>query len=124
MRSICTVAMISAMLLMTGCQALKLESPLPKGGPTLRDTIASVGHRSDPPHTSIESGLPAREDGLHGYTRDAYNELDVRFPRLPNPTIIMYVFPHLSLEDTPVPGYSTMFQLYERTHYALPGEVR
>ncbi len=118
------VAMISAMLLMTGCQSLKLESPLPKGGPTIWETIATIGHRADHQRGRIESGLPGREDGLYGYTRDAYNELDVRFPRLPNPTIIMYVFPHLSKEDTPVPGYSTMFQLYERPHYALPGELR
>ena len=35
----------------------------------------------------------------------------------------MYVFPHLSgSESVPVPGYSTVFPLYQRVHYALPGE--
>ena len=48
--------------------------------------------------------LPDATAGLHGYTRDAYTELDIRFPRLPNPILIMYVFPHLSGELTPVPG--------------------
>ena len=46
------------------------------------------------------------------------------FPRLPNPSLVMYVFPHLAgAERTPVPGYATTFPLYERVEYALPGEV-
>ena len=65
-----------------------------------------------------------QESELHGYTRDAYNELNVLFPRLPNPTLVLYVFPHLAGEEgVPVPGYATAFPMYERTEYALPGEV-
>ena len=71
-----------------------------------------------------ELNLPDHTAGLYGYTRDAYTELEARFPRLPNPTLIMYIFPHLSAEGTPVPGYSTMFPLYEKPHYALPGEIQ
>ena len=61
---------------------------------------------------------------LAGYTRTAYNEIEALFPRLPNPTLVLYVFPHISgAERTPVPGYATSFPLYERVEYALPGEV-
>lgn len=61
---------------------------------------------------------------LAGYTRDAFNELDVHFPRLPNPTLVMYVFPHLAgAERVPVPGYATTFPMYRQVEYALPGEV-
>ena len=64
------------------------------------------------------------EADLLGYTREAFNELDVSFPRLPNPSLVMYVFPHLAGQArTPVPGYATTFSLYERVEYALPGEV-
>jgi conjugative transfer region lipoprotein (TIGR03751 family) len=64
------------------------------------------------------------DSALHGYTRDAANEKDAIFPRLPNPTLVMHVFPHLAGEDSvPVPGYATAFPMYERTKYALPGEV-
>ena len=77
----------------------------------------SVDRQSYPPLPPL--GL----DGLYGYTRTSFTELDVQFPRLPNPTIIMFVFPHLSAEQTPVPGYSTMFPLYETVHFALPGEL-
>jgi conjugative transfer region lipoprotein (TIGR03751 family) len=61
---------------------------------------------------------------LAGYARTAETELETRFPRLPNPTLVMFVFPHLSgSERVPVPGYATTFPLYERVEYALPGEV-
>ena len=79
--------------------------------------------------TAVRGALGTRrinsgEKNLHGYTREAFNELDVSFPRLPNPSLVMYVFPHLAgQERTPVPGYATTFPLYERVEYALPGEV-
>jgi conjugative transfer region lipoprotein (TIGR03751 family) len=55
------------------------------------------------------------------YLRDATSEIRSQFPRLPNPDMVLYVFPHLN-GNTPVPGYSTVFPLYTRPQYALPGE--
>lgn len=58
------------------------------------------------------------------YTRTSGNEINSLFPRLPNPDLTMYVFPHLSKKSNlPVPGYSTVFSFYEKTEYAMPGEV-
>ncbi|EAZ9289238.1 TIGR03751 family conjugal transfer lipoprotein [Salmonella enterica] len=57
------------------------------------------------------------------YTRTAENEIQAQFKRLPSPDMVMYVFPHLTEgENVPVPGYTTVFPLHSRTHYALPGE--
>jgi conjugative transfer region lipoprotein (TIGR03751 family) len=57
------------------------------------------------------------------YTRSAASEIRSQFPRLPNPDLVMYVFPHLAgSEPVPVPGYSTVFPFYQRVQYALPGE--
>lgn len=57
------------------------------------------------------------------YTRTATNEIYNQFRRLPNPDLVMYVFPHLTgTESVPVPGYTTVFPLYQRVQYALPGE--
>lgn len=57
------------------------------------------------------------------YSRHAQNEIYSQFKRLPNPDLVMYVFPHLSgTEPVPVPGYTTVFPLYQRVRYALPGE--
>ncbi len=61
---------------------------------------------------------------LVDYTREANHEIDVLFPKLPNPTLVMFVFPHLAgQEQMPVPGYATSFSMYEKTEFALPGEV-
>ncbi len=57
------------------------------------------------------------------YTRTAQNEIYRQFYRLPNPDLVMYVFPHLvGTDPAPIPGYSTVFPLYERVQYAVPGE--
>jgi conjugative transfer region lipoprotein (TIGR03751 family) len=57
------------------------------------------------------------------YTRTARNEIQRQFQRLPNPDLVMYVFPHLAGTDpVPIPGYSTVFPLYQRVQYAMPGE--
>lgn len=53
------------------------------------------------------------------YTRDSWREATNLFPRLPNPDVVLYVLPHQS-GALPVPGYSTVFPLYERVHYAAP----
>ena len=58
-----------------------------------------------------------------GYARTAANELELLFPRLPNPDIHIYVPAHLATElRIPVPGYTTAVPLYDRVEYALPGE--
>lgn len=57
------------------------------------------------------------------YTRSAAAEVVRQFHRLPNPDLVMYVFPHLAGTDpVPVPGYTTVFPLYQRVQYAMPGE--
>ena len=80
-------------------------------------------------HT-LRRPLPDDHQGLgpyHPYTRHVENEIRSQFPRLPNPDLVMYVYPHLAGspegEQVPVPGYSTVFPLYERVQYAQPGEV-
>lgn len=57
------------------------------------------------------------------FTRTAQNEINSQFKRLPNPDLVMYVFPHLAGSDpAPIPGYTTVFPLYQRIQYAMPGE--
>ncbi|MDE1485156.1 TIGR03751 family conjugal transfer lipoprotein [Xenorhabdus bovienii] len=56
------------------------------------------------------------------YSRTQETEINQQFPRLPNPDMVMYVFPHLSPGNLPVPGYSTVFPFYHQVQYAMPGE--
>ncbi|HHI71490.1 MAG TPA: TIGR03751 family conjugal transfer lipoprotein [Rhodobacteraceae bacterium] len=71
------------------------------------------------------SGRRPVHDGtadLAGYTRDAAKEIRHLFPLLPNPWLTLYVFPHLSREGAPVPGYATAFPMYRVDQPAMPGE--
>jgi len=71
----------------------------------------------------IESDTKQATALYEPYTRTAENEIDSLFPRLPNPDLVMYVFPHLAgSHPTPVPGYSTVFAFYDHVQYAMPGE--
>lgn len=124
---IATIVWISVAL--AGCASTK-ESVLPQDGPSMKAIynahFEAMG-ANDPLSVRRELGtrpLGEEDHDLAGYSRDAHTELETIFPRLPNPTLVMYVFPHLAgAERAPVPGYATSFPLYERVEYALPGEV-
>lgn len=57
------------------------------------------------------------------YTREQKTEIENLFPRLANPDLVIYVYPHLATRTrAPIPGYSTVIPLYDRVEYRLPGE--
>lgn len=124
---------------LSGCAAQpQKEQVLPHGDATMLDVWNQYGAGAARVGPHERRLLDARqslrrplteEDHLEtadshiAYTRTAANEIYSQFHRLPNPDLVMYVFPHLAgTERVPVPGYSTVFPLYERVHYALPGE--
>lgn len=75
--------------------------------------------RRSPSRASLDAVAQQNES----YTRTAENEVDRQFLRLPNPDLVMYVFPHLGgTESVPVPGYTTVFPLFGHVQYAMPGE--
>ncbi|MCU7870804.1 MAG: TIGR03751 family conjugal transfer lipoprotein [Candidatus Thiodiazotropha sp. (ex Lucinoma borealis)] len=116
-------------LVLSGCASTK-DAVLPQDSPSMKGIyeghIEEMNAR-DPQVARGELGnrpILTGDAALQGYTREAFNEIDVLFPRLPNPTLVMYVFPHLAGEaHAPVPGYATAFPMYEQVEYALPGEV-
>ncbi len=116
-----TAGLIS--LYLAGCAGSK-ETVLPQNGPDMKTIYNNhMQGMNQSPNQDIGT-LRTGIGHYDGYIRDAANEIDTLFPRLPNPTLVMYVFPHLAGEDrTPVPGYVTTFPLYERVEFALPGEV-
>lgn len=62
---------------------------------------------------------------LHpGWSGSTVSGLDAVFPRLANPDVLVYVYPHVATPlGVGVPGYVTAMPLFERTEYALPGEA-
>ncbi len=127
--SILIFVLSSISLILAGCASSK-DAVLPQDGPSMKAIYEAHVNKMNAQGTQIirhELGnrrLDNGESALQGYTRDAFNEIDILFPRLPNPTLVMYVFPHLAGEtQAPVPGYATAFPMYEKVEYALPGEV-
>jgi conjugative transfer region lipoprotein (TIGR03751 family) len=110
------------------------EALLPQGPATMRevwDAHSGAGRTSRAlvearealrrPLTHAEAMKGIEQDAT--FARTAQKEVERQFKRLPNPDLVMYVFPHLSGDlAVPVPGYSTVFPLHERIEYALPGE--
>jgi conjugative transfer region lipoprotein (TIGR03751 family) len=131
LRPIVTIVWISlpAVLVSAGCASTK-EAVLPQDGPSMKAIYEAhfEAMSAEDPQVLRESlgtrPLGNGDTDLAGFSRTAHTELDTVFPRLPNPALVMYVFPHLAgNERVPVPGYATTFPLYERVEYALPGEV-
>ncbi|WP_437884529.1 TIGR03751 family conjugal transfer lipoprotein [Pseudomonas sp. LRF_L74] len=115
---------ISALLLLGGCSSDK-DAMLPYGDNTMLDVWNGSAGTQQAVHDARQQLRRPLEDvdTQTAYTRTAANEIRNLFPRLPNPDLVMYVYPHLtSSQQTPVPGYSTVFPLYERVQYAQPGE--
>ncbi|MEW8139164.1 MAG: TIGR03751 family conjugal transfer lipoprotein [Candidatus Thiodiazotropha endolucinida] len=133
------IASISLFGLLVGCSSTS-PNVVPSTGPDTLDVYqnhvagiktppvasegerqAAVGDKKTSPKTMRQVGHADRD--LAGYTRDANNEISLTFPRLPNPELIIYVFPHMSPKGHPIPGYTTSIRMYEKDEYALPGEV-
>ncbi|HCM5830636.1 TIGR03751 family conjugal transfer lipoprotein [Klebsiella pneumoniae] len=132
------ISLTLMVLLLAGC-ATKKEELLPHGDRTMQDiwqqasgnggSVGQITHRQlldarqslrRPLSTTQVQAAP---DAQAHYTRTAANEVHSQFQRLPNPDLLMYVFPHLAGTDpVPVPGYTTIFPLYQRVQYAMPGE--
>ncbi|ELX2369119.1 TIGR03751 family conjugal transfer lipoprotein [Salmonella enterica] len=123
--------MLAALLLgLSGCSTSKDEM-LPPGDSTMLDmwqNKASSARTTTEARGVLRRGLTdsdlaTRQSLEESYTRDAQNEIQQLFPRLPNPDMVIYIYPHMAgNEPAPVPGYSSVFSFYSRVQYALPGE--
>nr|BFE89560.1 hypothetical protein GCM10020185_00960 [Pseudomonas brassicacearum subsp. brassicacearum] len=117
-------------MVLTGCSTDK-ETLLPHGEQTMLDIWNGAGSQGTQqqlldarqqlrrPLAQADFSVALQEP----YTRTAANEIRNLFPRLPNPDLVLYVYPHLSgTEQAPVPGYSTVFFRFTNgcsTHYRV-----
>nr|WP_159465223.1 TIGR03751 family conjugal transfer lipoprotein [Scandinavium goeteborgense] len=126
-----TMAAILIATLLSGCSTSK-EDMLPAGDNTMlelwqgkdgggsaRNAVAARDSLRRPLTDGEQQSATAADSS---YSRTQQSEISQQFPRLPNPDLVMYVFPHLAEGNTPVPGYSTVFPFYGQVQYAMPGE--
>jgi len=112
-------ATLISLSLLTGCSRQKL---IPDTGDEILNVYKNHVGSTDIVPKMFRQLRNDRRD-LTGYTRDANNEISQQFPRLPNPELSLYVFPHFTRNGHPVPGYSSAFLMYEKDEYAMPGEL-
>lgn len=117
-------------VLLTGCSTTKDEM-LPPGDSTMLELWQNKGssaRTTTEARRTLRRGLTdddsaTRQAIEESYTRTAENEIQQVFPRLPNPDMVIYIYPHMAGNaPAPVPGYSSVFPFYSRVQYALPGE--
>jgi len=122
------IVILAGLFILAGCTTS--GNAIPAGGPTMAQVYEEAMQRSN--GETLEqarqtvAGISANQNNnaASTYTRTASNEINNLFPLLPDPQLVMYVYPHLAGQDeAPVPGYATAFPLYDRVHYALPGEL-
>ncbi len=113
----CIILWISAFLI--GCASSKQHKALDNDGPTTEQIYQAVmGDIADEDMQTL-SGLQ------YSHTHAPYIsiEQDYAHPRLYNPDITLHVYPHMaSIDSAPIPAYTTVFPLYDKTIYAMPGE--
>jgi conjugative transfer region lipoprotein (TIGR03751 family) len=123
-----TVLLAALASLLSACASTK-EEVVPQNGPTMQQIYehhmqqSGAESRTEEMREDLDRPVAPGKGDLKGYTRQASNEIEQLFPLLPNPQMVLYIFPHLSAEGAPVPGYATAFPMYPVDQYALPGEV-
>ncbi len=116
-----TVLLISTVL--TACSNVVKKPTTPQK--TSRDIMKGLYGKSTAPESFRKGSVPVSYQAPRAddYTRTEAKALRGLFPRLPNPDVCMYIEPHLSSENATIPGYTSCFSMYEKNHYALPGEM-
>lgn len=129
---LCLISLVGAISL-SGCSTM-MSSRMPEGSTSMQQAYDSAINGTDGTTgggtlkqvRATVGSLRERAPNYTDYTRTQANEIDSQFPQLPNPSVVMYIYPHQAgtgYNLTPVPGYSTVFPLYTHVYYALPGEV-
>jgi conjugative transfer region lipoprotein (TIGR03751 family) len=111
---------LTLLLNLTGCTTC--GNAIPNNEPTMAEIYETAMQQSH--QYSLEQ---VRSQVKNNNTCCVSSDTDTAntFPTLPNPQLIMYVYPHFSTQDeAPIPGYTTTFNLYEKMYYAMEGEVK
>lgn len=99
-------------LLAAWISACASPAQLPEAASTVRDLYRQAMPTGAP--APMSRPLSARPPMNSPFTAEVDRQLDRDFRTVPNPRLILYVYPHLTAEGIPVPGYATRFHVFER----------
>ena len=114
------MTLISATMLgsLTGCASI-MSSKMPPGSVSMEQAYDGAINGTDNASVNLNQtradlkplGLTSTDVEQDSVSSGDASSINNQFPRLPNPNIVMYVYPHLAGTDpnqVPVPGYSTV----------------
>jgi conjugative transfer region lipoprotein (TIGR03751 family) len=91
--------------------------------PTIKEIYGSKFGINKEGSTHINfQNRPVSSEGNGVLVDSKLADLKTEFQFLPNPTLVMYIYSHLTDAGRPVPGYATFFTFYEKAHFALSSE--
>ena len=126
----------SAVLITVFCSLSGCMNPgknlIPQGGDmTMSEIYHSEGAQSsNDSHPralgkTLKTERAEKYSDYRGYSASAKNEINNLFHKLPNPQVVIYIYPHMvesSGERYPKPGFSSAFYLYRQNHFAQDWE--
>lgn len=118
-----TTLACASMVFLSACSTHVASGNVPESGLT----VSEIYHQSME-DTATSWSVPhyhTKPVDYDGYTRTATNETEQLFKPLDNPSIPMFVYPHVALigdEQLLKPGYTTAFFLYKQNQFALARE--
>lgn len=107
-----TILILTSTIVLSSCASIKLPE---KGNTTVKDVYDKLAKSQD-----LENQIGT--SNLSEYTSEKNKEILGLFKTLPNPDLMIYVFPHISSGGLPIPAYTTQIKLFEIEHYGLPNE--
>lgn len=118
-----TILACASVIFLNACSSHVASGNVPEKGLT----VSQIYHQSMD-ETAQSWSVPhyhTRSIDYDGYTRTAANETNMLFKPLDNPSIPIFVYPHVALigdEQLLKPGYTTAFFLYKQNQFALASE--
>ncbi len=99
-------------LLAAWISACAAPAELPETASTVRDLYRQAAPSGVP--VPMSRPLPAKPAVGNPFMAEVDRQLRRDFRILPNPRLVLYVYPHLTVDGIPIPGYATWFHVFER----------
>lgn len=127
---------ISLLTLILGSCATKPPAP-PADAPSIKESYlaamnnqtgyvvhhGNTGSKSQYYETHKKIDIPSLKGAMQNLNLLSQQAKDnENFPMLPNPQVMLYIYPHFQ-DGLPIHGNWTTFAMYSENHYALPSEI-
>lgn len=103
---------------------------VPKTGPTMEQVYDGMNHPSFSLPNNIEFNTDVQTQKITNINQEnsvtkklTADPMTQDFKEIPNPQLSVYIYPHFAgMDEMPIPGYWTVFNVYEKEHYELISE--